>query len=110
MPVATASVDGQVLASADAGAYEVVEGNVYFAPEAVNKTFLAGPTGTSTVCAWKGRASYYTVKVGDREVKDAAWFYPEPMEKAARIKDYVAFYKNKVDVVTDGPLQDTITR
>jgi len=33
-----------------------------------------------------------------KEVKDAAWYYPEPFEKAKGIKDHVAFYKNKVDV------------
>ena len=32
--------------------------------------------------------------MADKEVKDAAWFYPEPKEKAMNIKDYVAFCKH----------------
>jgi len=27
----------------------------------------------------------------ETELKDAAWYYPEPKEKANNIKDYVAF-------------------
>lgn len=27
----------------------------------------------------------------ETELKNAAWYYPEPMEKAKKIKDYVAF-------------------
>jgi uncharacterized protein (DUF427 family) len=28
-----------------------------------------------------------------KELKDAAWYYPEPKEKAKNIKDHVAFCK-----------------
>ena len=31
-------------------------------------------------------------------MKDVAWFYPEPKKGYEGIKDYVAFYKTKVDV------------
>lgn len=29
----------------------------------------------------------------DKELANAAWYYPEPFEKAKHIKDYVAFCK-----------------
>lgn len=48
------------------------------------------------MCPWKGEASYYTIKVDGTEVKDGAWYYPQTFEKAAHIKDFVAFCKLRV--------------
>jgi len=70
----------------------VVENNHYFPPNAVRKEFLQ-PSGTHTICPWKGTASYYTLSVSGKENKDAAWFYPEPKDAAKNIKGYVAFWK-----------------
>lgn len=77
---------------AEAADFEEVEGNVYFAPEAVNAAHLR-PSETHTVCPWKGTASYYDVVVGDEVNHDAAWFYPDPKPAAANIKGRVAFWK-----------------
>jgi len=98
MPHATAKVNGTTIASADS--YEVVEGNIYFPPESLNKDYF-NTTETHTKCPWKGNASYYTIEVDGKELKDAAWYYPQPFEKAKHIKDHVAFYKNKVDITTE---------
>ena len=40
------------------------------------------------------------LSVQGKELKDAAWYYPEPFEKATHIKDHVAFDKRKVDEIT----------
>ncbi|KAH8802740.1 DUF427 domain protein [Xylogone sp. PMI_703] len=92
---AKASVGGQVIAETDN--YEVVEGNVYFPPSSVNMDVMT-TTDLHTRCPWKGNASYYTIKAGGTELKNAAWYYPQPLEKATHIKDYVAFYPNKVTI------------
>jgi uncharacterized protein (DUF427 family) len=86
---AYAKVNGTTIAEADS--YEVVEGNIYFPPDSLKKELFKGPTGLTTTCPWKGVASYYTIEVDGAVLKDAAWFYPEPKEKAKNIKDYVAF-------------------
>lgn len=70
----------------------IVEGNHYFPVEAINKQFFQ-PSGTHTVCGWKGTASYYNVAVNGEVNKDAAWFYPETKEDAKNIEGYVAFWK-----------------
>lgn len=75
----------------------VVEGNHYFPPESV-KADRVRPSDTHTTCVWKGVASYYDVVVGDDVAKDAAWYYPETSEQAAKIKGRVAFWKG-VEVV-----------
>jgi len=92
---ATATVSGRTIAETDS--WEVVEGNVYFPPSSVNQSMLA-KTDHSTHCPWKGDASYYTINLDKTELKNAAWYYPDPKEKAVNIKDHVAFYKNLVEV------------
>ncbi len=68
----------------------------YFPPEDV-RSDLVEPTDKHTHCPKKGEASYYTVRVGDHAVKNAAWYYPEPLDGAPPIKDLIAFYWDKVD-------------
>ncbi|KAI1497341.1 DUF427-domain-containing protein [Biscogniauxia marginata] len=90
---------GAVLAESDT--WELVEGNVYFPPSAIVEPSYLRETDLHTHCGWKGDASYYSIKVGDEdELTNAAWYYPEPFEKAKHIKDYVAFYKTKVNIST----------
>jgi len=71
---------------------EVVEGNLYFPPDAVNSAHLK-PSDTHTVCPWKGTASYYDVVVNGAVNKDAAWYYPEPKDAARQITGYIAFWR-----------------
>ena len=70
----------------------VVEGNHYFPAESVKTEFLQ-PSSTHTTCPWKGEASYHDLVVNGETNKDAAWYYPEPKEAAAEIKDHIAFWK-----------------
>ena len=69
----------------------VVEGNHYFPREDVAAELLE-PSDTHTVCPWKGTASYFSVVVDGQRNPDAAWYYPEPKEAAAEIRDRVAFW------------------
>jgi uncharacterized protein (DUF427 family) len=90
MPHATAKVNGKTIAETDD--FEVVEGSIYFPPSSIKKEYFK-PTDTTTRCPWKGDASYYAIDVDGQELKDAAWYYPQPLDKAKYIKDYVAFCK-----------------
>ncbi|KAK7186115.1 hypothetical protein DPSP01_000715 [Paraphaeosphaeria sporulosa] len=95
MPRATATVNGIEVASTDT--WEVVDGNIYFPPSSITKSAFT-PTATSTHCPYKGDASYYSITTNKTEVKDAAWYYPNPLPEYQKIKDHVAFYKGKADV------------
>lgn len=70
----------------------VVEGNHYFPPDSVKRDYLR-ESDTHTRCSWKGTASYYSIEVAGKRNKDAAWFYPDPKEDAAQIRNYVAFWR-----------------
>jgi uncharacterized protein (DUF427 family) len=69
-----------------------IEGNQYFPPDSVNRQYLEDSTRQST-CPWKGEASYYNIIVNGKKNPDAAWYYPDPKDAAAQIKNYVAFWK-----------------
>lgn len=81
--------NGAVIADSDQTI--VVEGNHYFPPDAVNRELLVEVDKT-TVCGWKGTASYYDVVVDGEVNPAAAWYYSDPFDKAAHIRDYVAFW------------------
>lgn len=70
----------------------VVEGNHYFPADSVKREYLF-PSENRTTCPWKGVASYYHVRIGDKSNPDAAWYYPEPKEAAKSIQNYVAFWR-----------------
>ncbi len=61
------------------------------------------PTDTVTYCAYKGRASYFSVPDGR---KDLAWTYHAPLREAEPVRDRVAFFNEKVDVIVDGERQE----
>ena len=73
----------------------VVEGNHYFPPESIKREYVHD-SNTHTTCPWKGLASYYDVVVNGEVNKDAAWYYPQPKDAAAEIKDHVAFWRGVV--------------
>ena len=73
----------------------VVEGNHYFPAVSLKREFTQD-SETQTRCPWKGVASYYSLVVDGEVNEDACWFYAEPKEAAAQIKDRVAFWKGVV--------------
>ncbi len=77
---------------ADSNDTVVVENNHYFPLDAVTPGVLT-PSATTSVCPWKGTASYYSVTAGGKTNPDAAWYYPTPKDAAAQIKGRVAFWK-----------------
>jgi uncharacterized protein (DUF427 family) len=69
----------------------------YFPPEDVRVDLLE-PTAKHTHCPKKGDASYYSVRVGDHVVENAAWYYPELLDDAPpQLKDAIAFYFDRMD-------------
>jgi uncharacterized protein (DUF427 family) len=85
-----ASWNGQVIADSDD--IVTVEGNAYFPAGALKREFIRESAHT-TVCPWKGTAHYYSLEVAGKDNPNAVWYYPEPKEAAANIRDRVAFWK-----------------
>jgi uncharacterized protein (DUF427 family) len=54
----------------------------------------------TTFCPYKGDASYYSIPAGGDRSLNAVWTYETPFEAMAQIKDYVAFYPDRVDEIS----------
>ncbi len=77
---------------AESDACRTVEGNAYFPPESLHMQYFQ-PSDHTSVCGWKGTASYYNVVVDGKSNPNAAWVYAAPKSAAAEIAGYVAFWK-----------------
>jgi uncharacterized protein (DUF427 family) len=70
---------------------------VYYLPRRdVRVEYLDSYSGSSW-CEWKGRARFFSVRVGDRFAERAAWCHPEPTQRFTRIKGHIAFYCGPMD-------------
>jgi uncharacterized protein (DUF427 family) len=64
----------------------------------VDMAALARSEHTS-YCPYKGEASYYSIPAGGDRSRNAVWTYETPFEAMAQIKEYVAFYPDRVDEI-----------
>ena len=65
----------------------------------VDMTALTRSEHTS-YCPYKGDASYYDIPAGGDRSRNAVWTYEDPFAAMAQIKDYVAFYPDRVDEIS----------
>jgi uncharacterized protein (DUF427 family) len=59
------------------------------------------PSSTVTVCAYKGRAIYHSPVAAGKVLTDFAWSYGDPLVDALEVRDYIAFFDEKLDVTID---------
>ncbi|MDO8066821.1 DUF427 domain-containing protein [Janthinobacterium sp. SUN206] len=88
----TASWNGAVIAQATDAQVQVVENNVYFPLATVAQEYLR-PSSHTSICPWKGTASYYDLVVDGAVNANAAWYYPQPKDAAKQIAGHVAFWR-----------------
>jgi len=75
----------------------------FYIPRADVRTDLLVPSDTRTQCPYKGVASYYSVRVGNRLVRDLAWTYRYPIPECPKIEDMLCFFDEQVDaMIVDG--------
>ncbi len=74
----------------------------YYLPAEDVRTELLVPSPTKTRCAYKGSASYWHVKLGDRLHDDLVWTYADPQHDAERVRDLLCFFNERVDLELDG--------
>jgi uncharacterized protein (DUF427 family) len=69
----------------------------YIPPQDIQMQYLQPVASNRSFCEWKGLAGYYNVIVSDRQIINAAWYYPQPTQDFAPIESYIAFYPSKMD-------------
>jgi uncharacterized protein (DUF427 family) len=72
----------------------------YIPREDVQMSYLQR-TNHSTHCPFKGDACYFSVSVNGKTIENAVWTYETPIDAVARIKNYLAFYSEKMDTIEE---------
>jgi uncharacterized protein (DUF427 family) len=72
----------------------------YLSPNDILVELIA--SARRTYCAYKGEARYWTIEIGSKTYRDIAWSYAAPLRDGEYIRDRIAFFDEKVDVVLDG--------
>ncbi len=71
----------------------------YYLPRADVRMELLQSSPTTTFCAYKGKAYYWSAWVDGRLYPDIAWSYPEPLPEQPRLRDRICFYNERVDEI-----------
>ena len=79
----------------------------YYIPQADIEMACLEPSARTSFCEWKGVASYWSVRSGERIAKDAAWSYPEPDVGFEALRDWIAFYPRRMDACWVGEARVT---
>jgi uncharacterized protein (DUF427 family) len=101
-------VDGQVVAETKRPVllYETGLPTRYYIPKLDVRMDLFEATDTVTHCPYKGAASYWSLRVGDKSYRDFVWSYPSPIPEIPKIENLLSFYNEKVDLYVDGKKQE----
>jgi uncharacterized protein (DUF427 family) len=67
----------------------------YIPPGDVRSEYLSPGIGRS-FCEWKGVAAYWSLQIGDRWARNAAWSFPDPAPPYEELRDRLAFYAQRV--------------
>lgn len=90
---------GRTIAATSAG-FRVLETShppIFYIPRVDCDASVLRLGAATTFCEFKGTANYFDLVLGERESRDAAWFYSHPSPRFARLADHLAFYATRVD-------------
>ncbi|MFL5656485.1 MAG: DUF427 domain-containing protein, partial [Ktedonobacteraceae bacterium] len=71
----------------------------YYIPEQDVRTELLEPTEATTRCPYKGQATYWSARIGERVFKDIVWSYREPLPACSPIAQFLCFFNERVDAI-----------
>jgi uncharacterized protein (DUF427 family) len=59
-------------------------------------------TSHHTFCPYKGECAYYSIPAGGERSVNAVWTYEAPYDSVSAIREYLAFYPDRVDAIEVG--------
>jgi uncharacterized protein (DUF427 family) len=78
----------------------------WYVPKVDARMDLLVATDKVTHCPYKGRAEYWSARVGDEFEDNVVWSYRTPLPESERIAGYVAFFNERVELFVDGERQE----
>lgn len=100
---------GQTIAETTDG-WRVLETHhapTYYLPAEAFSDGALEPAQGSSLCEWKGRASYWTLVAGSRRAPRAGWGYPTPTPDFRALRDHIAVYPGAMDACWVGDVRVT---
>jgi uncharacterized protein (DUF427 family) len=76
---------------------------LYIPREDVDITQLTR-TDKASYCPYKGDCSYFSIPAGGTRADNAVWSYEAPYDAAIGISGHLAFYPDRVDLITETAL------
>lgn len=70
----------------------------YIPPEDV-RTELLVPSRTISRCPYKGVASYWSMRIGERDFPDVVWSYLDPIPECPKIRGFFCFFYEREPVI-----------
>lgn len=103
----TVIVDGETVADSNHPVllFETGLPTRYYLPKLDVRMDWLVPSEKITGCAYKGKAQYYSLKIGQKTVPDIAWYYTYPTTETTKIAGRIAFFNERVDLYVDGVKQ-----
>jgi uncharacterized protein (DUF427 family) len=98
---------GEVLVATTTDAVRVLETShppVYYLPFDAFEPGVLEPAVGSSVCEYKGVATYVSVRADDRLLSRVGWTYPTPLPGYEALADRVALYAGDLRCTVDGEL------
>jgi uncharacterized protein (DUF427 family) len=101
-------IDGEIIADSHRPRllFETDIPTRYYIPKEDVRMSMLFPSEKHTQCPYKGVASYYSARVGEKMYENIAWYYPFPIPEIPKIENLISFYNELVDIVLDGELQE----
>lgn len=75
--------------------------HVFYVPREDARMEHFKPTDHSTICPYKGGASYFSLEVDGKTSANAVWSYEKPYPAIAEIENHLAFYPDRVDAIVE---------
>lgn len=97
-------IDGTIVADSTRSImlFETYLPTRYYLPREDVRMELLHSTETTTACAYKGLASYWSAAIDGSTVEDVAWSFAQPHNYATAVQDMLAFFNERVDITVDG--------
>lgn len=74
---------------------------VFYIPRTDVDMSLLKRTDHQTHCPYKGDANYFSIVADSSRAENAVWSYEQPFPAVGEIKEYLAFYPDRVDAIDE---------
>ena len=78
--------------------------DVFYIPRKDVDMSVLERTNHATYCPYKGDCSYFSIVSLGEQGTNAVWTYEKPYDAVSAIKEYLAFYPDRVDSITEIPV------